>query len=871
MSGNTRPAILIVDDDQGSRELYRALLTPFGYEVLEARDGREALDIAGRRRPDLIISDILMPTMNGYEFVSMLRKDPAMADVPVIFNSASFLDNETRTLGAACGVSLFILKPCEPDKALSTIQCALGLKVDHFFQSTPASPERDDAIPLLIDAFYAKGQQLDALSLRLASLLEVALDLAKPAMVDALLRIAGDGARKIVGANYAGIGILSAGGSALKSFALFGVASDIRDRLASASFSGEVFASILKNHVTHRSFSPFGEPPGLDLPPGHPPVKSFLAVPLKTGNQAYGWIYVAEKLASLAFTDEDAQALNALAAYLAIAYESAQRFDMIEERTRRLEDEVAERKRAEERFRMLVETAPTGIIIVDSNGRIVDSNVHSLKMFGYLREELVGQQVEMLLPEAIKQTHRKHRASYASSPRGRPMGMGMELFARRKDGSDFPVEISLGPLATRGEMLVSAAIVDITERKKMEERLRVSQRMEAIGKLAGGVAHDFNNLLTVILGCCDQMSGYFPADHPGIHKMEMVKKAASSAADVTRQLLAFGRKQIMQPQVIDPTQILNAVGKMIARLIGEDVEFSIAAQPDVGFVSADPGQLEQVLMNLATNARDAMPAGGRLAIKLANADLDEEYKTLHPPVVPGHYIVIEVADTGCGMDAKTQAKIFDPFFTTKEIGKGTGLGLATVYGIVKQTGGYIWVYSEVAKGTVFRVYLPRVEQPTHVAISAEADPPPPRGCETILLAEDSESLREIAEEYLQSLGYEVIAAESGAHAVELADKFSRQIHLLLTDVVMPGMSGRELADALTAKRPGTKVLYSSGYTDDAIVRQGVLEPGIAFIQKPYRPKALARKVREVLDSNKADTCSPPSSQMELTTSGKTNC
>jgi len=276
------------------------------------------------------------------------------------------------------------------------------------------------------------------------------------------------------------------------------------------------------------------------------------------------------------------------------------------------------------------------------------------------------------------------------------------------------------------------------------------------------------------------------------------------------------------------------------------------------------------LINLATNARDAMPGGGKLVIELGNAELDDEYKKLHPPVVPGSYVMIAVSDTGCGMDAKTQAQIFDPFFTTEELGKGTGLGLATVYGIVKQSGGYIWVYSEIAKGTVFRVYLPRVQQAKRAAMSQETDAPPARGCETILFAEDSESLREIAEEYLQSLGYEVIAADSGAQAIELAEKSSREIHLLLTDVVMPGMSGRELADALAVRRPGMKVLYSSGYTDDAVVRQGVLQPGIAFIQKPYRPKALARKVREVLDSNKADACTSSTSQPELTTSGRTN-
>ncbi|HEY6945288.1 MAG TPA: PAS domain S-box protein, partial [Candidatus Acidoferrum sp.] len=537
----------------------------------------------------------------------------------------------------------------------------------------------------------------------------------------------------------------------------------------------------------------------------------------------------------------------AVAAQTALACENAKRYRTIQEHAAKLEIEIAERKRAEERFRMLVETAPTGIIIADSKGRIVDANAHTYQMFGYGQKELIGQPIETLLPEALRSVHENHRRSFAANPHPRPMGVGMDLFARRKDGTDFPVEISLGPLVTQGETLVSAAIVDITARKKMEAQLRLSQRMEAIGRLAGGVAHDFNNLVTVILGCCDALSGELPSDHPASRKVEMVRKAGASAADLTRQLLAFGRKQILQPKLIEPKEIVNGVAIMLGRLIGADIKLEVAVDPKVGCINADPGQVEQILVNLAANARDAMPNGGRMTIELRNAELDDSYQKQHSPAIPGPYVMISVTDTGCGMDSKTQAQIFDPFFTTKEFGKGTGLGLATVYGIVKQSGGYIWVYSELGKGTVFKVYLPRVEREAPQSVHADPDGAPQRGTETILFAEDSESLREMACEYLESIGYTVIEAGCGTEALQRSSEFQGTIHLLLTDVIMPEMNGRELADQIVQNRPGIKVLFTSGYTDDAIVRHGVLEPGIAFIQKPYRPRAIARKIREVLD------------------------
>jgi len=496
--------ILIVDDDVQTRQLYISLLSPFGHQVIEAGDGREGLEVAEKHKPDLIVSDILMPTMNGYEFVSALRKSPLLKNVPVIFHSASFLDREARALGASCGVSLYILKPSDPEKILDIVHNALGISYE---LPAPSAPQVErETIPLLLDAFFEKGKQLNDSSVRLSALLELAMHFAGPWSVDDLLAQAAAAARKILGANYASAGLLEDDGTHLRSFTFSGVDAEIVAKIDKSSFTGDIFKGIVRGRKPHRAFSPFGEPPGLALPAYHPPIRSFLGVPLAVEERVYGWIYVAEKLAALEFDDQDARVLTALAAQTALACENAQRYRTIQEHAAKLETEVAERRRAEERFRMLVETAPTGIIIADTKGRIVDSNAQAVQMFGYERNELIGRPVETLLPDAQRSTHEKHRSGYTANPHARPMGLGMDLFARRKNGTEFPVEISLGPLVTQGETLVSAAIVDITARKKMEEQLRVAQRMEAICRLAGGVAHDFNNLLTVILGCCDALN-----------------------------------------------------------------------------------------------------------------------------------------------------------------------------------------------------------------------------------------------------------------------------------------------------------------------------------------------------------------------------
>jgi PAS domain S-box-containing protein len=837
--------ILVVDHDLPSRQRFVSLLTPFGHQVMEAGDGKEGLEQARLRNPNLIITNILMPRMNGYEFVTALRKLPSLELVPVIFQSATFVDLEARSVGAACGVSLFIMKPCEPENALIIIHQALDSKVEPPAPS-PSVPSPSDAIPLLIDAFFEQGKQLDEVSVRLASLLSLGLDLAHSHGLEILLDKAGKAAKKIIGANYSGIGILAGEGTLLRSFSFFGGSPDVAAGFVGSNFSGLIFKEIVSERKARRAFDPSGEHAALELPAGHPPLRSFLGAPLRTQERVYGWIYVADKLANLEFTEEDSRILTAIAVQVALAFENAERFRTIHEHARQMETEIQERELAEDRFRALVQTAPTGIFIADEKGCIIEVNTRALSMFGYDDGELIGENIEILIPERLRNSHRAHRAAYVKKPHARAMGAGMELVGRRKDGTEFPAEISLGPLITKKGVLVSSTVVDISERKKMEKQLRLSQRMEAIGELAGGVAHDFNNLLAVILGCADVVLDALPPGQPTAKKVEMIRQAGSSAADLTRQLLAFSRQQMLQPRVVELKEVVNRTHGLLCRLIGENIEIRISLDPSVGCVKADPGQIEQVILNLAVNARDAMPQGGQLTIQAHNVEIDDSYRGDHVPVAPGRYVMVAVEDTGCGMDRQTQSRIFDPFFTTKEIGKGTGMGLATVYGIVKQSGGYIWVYSELNKGTIFKIYLPLVDQSPQPLNQEEPETVVLRGCETILLAEDSDSLREMAREYLESLGYTVVEAASGAEALQKAKDFAGTIHMLLTDVVMPEMSGPELASEMASLRPGIKIIFTSGYTDDAIARHGVLNPAVAFIQKPYRPKALTRKIREVL-------------------------
>jgi PAS domain S-box-containing protein len=505
-----------------------------------------------------------------------------------------------------------------------------------------------------------------------------------------------------------------------------------------------------------------------------------------------------------------------------------------------------ERKRADEalrareaHYRTILENIGDGVFIADREGRHLDVNPRACELTGYSREELLRIGIADTYPPEEREAAAGRLAEIAA---GR-----LQFYERpllRKDGGVILVETNARVLPD-GRLL--STVRDITERRSLEEQLRHAQKMEAVGRLAGGVAHDFNNVLSVIFGNLDLMAEDLPADSVARQDLQEVNKAAHRAAALTRQLLAFSRRQVLQPVVLSLNDLLRGIDKMLHRLIAADVELRLTLAPGLGNVRADPGQVEQVVMNLVVNARDAMPTGGKLLIETANSELTEQYAEGHQQVTAGAYVMLAVTDTGTGMDRETMGRIFEPFFTTKEQGKGTGLGLSTVYGIVKQSGGYIWVYSEPGRGTAMKVYLPRVD-------AAPQRQAPPRdtgaltGIETVLLAEDDEMLRPLSKVVLQKFGYTVLEASNAAEALTIARDHPGPIHLLLADVVMPGGSGRELARQLAEYRPDTRVLYVSGYTDDAVIQHGMLEPGLAFLQKPFTPSVLARKVRETLDS-----------------------
>jgi len=513
--------------------------------------------------------------------------------------------------------------------------------------------------------------------------------------------------------------------------------------------------------------------------------------------------------------------------------------------------DITDRKRteaalrnSEESYRSLVDGVRDVIFALSPSGEVTSLNPAFEEMTGFPPGEWVGRPFEAFVhPDDVPLALDLFGRVLGGEPRPT-----IPFRILTKGGSYRVAEFSATAQVRDGRLAGILGIGrDVTERLGLEQQLRQAQKMEAVGRLAGGIAHDFNNILTAITGHADLLLEDLGHHDPRRADVDEIRRSAERAAGLTRQLLAFSRQQVLQPKVVDLNALVLDMDKLLRRLIGEDVELATALDPTLGRVTADPGQLEQVIVNLAVNARDAMPQGGKLTLETRNIDLDSSYRLEHSLVKPGPYVQLTVSDSGIGMDEETQAHAFEPFFTTKPRGQGTGLGLAMVYGTVKQSGGFIWVYSEPGHGATFKIYLPRVDAPVESATPPAPVERPPRGSETVLLAEDEPAVRAIAQQVLERQGYTVLAAPSGADALALAAQHGATIHLLLTDVVMPGMSGRDLADRLTAQRPGIRVLYISGYTDNAIVRHGMLEPGLAYLQKPFRPDALVRKVRDVLD------------------------
>jgi PAS domain S-box-containing protein len=674
------PRILIVDDNDDNLYYLQALLGASGYEVLTAKNGAEALKSALATPPDLIISDILMPVMDGFALCRRWRGEPRLATIPFVFYTATYTDPKDRELGLSVGADEFLVKPIEPGALL---QIARGLLCQ---KEMGTLPDRSSAA----------------------------------AEDDIFLR--------------------------------------------------EYNAALIRK--------------------------------------------LEDKL-------EDLDA----------AYQ-------------RLEE-------SERRFRCVVEGAPEGMI-VQADGLFRYLNPAALTLFG------AGTPGQVVGQPFMDRVHPDYRT--IANERIRLMkeeGKGVSVLEEqylRLDGTPFDVEVSAAPFTFEGCAGSIVFFRDITQRKRAERALQVlegqfrqAQKLEAVGRLAGGIAHDFNNLLMVIRSHTEMLQDRLPAGDGSRRNTQQVMKAIDRGASLTRQMLVFSRKQVLSPLVLDLNAVVNETAKMLKRLIGEDIELRVSLAEPLWATRADPDQIVQVLMNLCVNARDAMPQGGKLTLVTSNVTVGEAGLENRAYVAPGDYVRLSVADTGTGISKDVQEQMFEPFFTTKDIGKGTGLGLSTVYGIVKQSGGFIWADSELGRGACFTIYLPREKGVVAPVLPAQTEQRQ-RGTETLLVVEDEEPLRDSIRDFMGSLGYTVLTADSGQQALVMASEHAGPIDLLVTDVVMPRMSGRELSQTLVHLRPNLKTIFMSGYTDDNVVRHGVGEASIAFLQKPFSLSTLARKVRDMIGS-----------------------
>jgi two-component system cell cycle sensor histidine kinase/response regulator CckA len=872
--------VLVVNDEPDVAELMSLQLRNAGFRVLTTFDGREGYEVAQAEHPDLIISDVVMPRLTGIEMCRLIRAHTRLRTTPVLLVSAARRDSESVVEGLKAGADDYLEAPY--DSLRLAARAARLIERERAGKALRASESEMRALFAamtdVVIVLDAGGRYLKVAPTNPSYLYRPPAELVGKTVHEvfpeeqadfflAHVRRALSEGRKhnveyllqIEETEIWFDGCVSP----MSHDSVLWIARDITERKRAEE-------ALRESEERYRLMFESNPQPlwVYDLE-----TLRFLAVN-EAAVRHYG--YSREEFLAMTVRDirppEDVPALMENVANVRGGFDEAgtwrhrkrdggvidveinshelmfagRRAELV------LANNITERKRverelqqSEERYRDLVENAHDIIYTQDLEGNYTSINSAVERVTGYTREEALGMNVsQVAAPEYLEKARRMIAKKLAG---GRITTYEVEIIA--KDGRRVTVELNTSLIIQDGVPVgVQGIARDVTERRELEEQLRQAQKMEAVGRLAGGVAHDFNNLLTVINGYSDITIGRLPTEDPLRSHVEEVRKAGERAAGLTRQLLAFSRKQVLRPEVIDLNEVVRETEKMLRRLIGEDIVLRVALGPELGSVKADPGQVEQVLMNLAVNARDAMPRGGKLTIGTENVNLDEGYAAHHVSVAPGHYVMLAVSDTGAGMDEETRARIFEPFFTTKEKGKGTGLGLSTVYGIVKQSGGHIWVYSEVGRGTTFKIYLPRVDAGAREHRPAAESAEGLTGTETILLAEDDEMVRNMTRIILSDYGYRVLAAENGAAAISIFESTEEPIHLLLTDVVMPGISGRELADRLTRLRPETKVLYMSGYTDDAIVHHGVLEEGVNFLQKPFTPDALACKVREVLGS-----------------------
>jgi len=777
--------LLIVDDDPTSLKLLRAQLESEGHAVFEAHDGVEALALLERQRVDAVISDILMPRMDGYSLCYEIRKHARLHDLPIIIYSSTYTSPGDQKLALDMGADKYLKKPV----SVETLVAAL-----HEVGAQPHAAPRPDAL--------REVEVLKEYNERLVSKLKER---------NAELMAAENKFRTLVEQSIVGIYIIQD-----DQFVY------VNPRMA------EIFGRS-EEEMTSRTLYDFLVPEDHALARenirkrisgGVPSVHYYLRMLHQSGA-----VLQVEVHSSLTEYNGRPAVMGMLV-------------------------DVTERKRAEQSLRLqsaALNAAADAIVITDRAGVIQWVNPAFTQLSGYTAEEAIGKTHRDLVRSG---THAPafYKELWETIMAGRTWHG--EIINRRKDGRLYTEEQVVTPIldASGAIMHFIAIKEDMTERLQLEAQFRQAQKMESVGQLASGIAHDFNNLLTVINGTSELVLEQVSQDDPVYADVQEIHRAGERAATLTRQLLAFSRQQILEPRVLSLDTVVAGTESLLRRLLGEDIDLVVVLTPDVGSVKADRGQIEQVMTNLAVNARDAMPQGGRLTIETQCVTIDKDVaRQLGVTMLPGSYVLLAVSDSGVGMDEATRTRVFEPFFTTKGPGQGTGLGLSTVYGIVKQSHGFIWVYSEVGQGTSFKIYLPQVTEAT------DTDRPRPTvasssGTETILLVEDNAGLRKLATRLLEPAGYTVLGAATGEEALRLLERHEAPVHLLLSDVVMPGMSGRHLAERLAQTRPGMKVLYMSGYTGDTILRHGVLEAQTPFLNKPFTAAALLRKVREVLDS-----------------------
>ncbi|MFA5847678.1 MAG: response regulator [Thermodesulfovibrionales bacterium] len=753
-----KPVILVVDDQPQNNELLEAHLAPQGYEIVKAASGEEALEKLSNNQIDLVLLDVMMPKMDGFEVLKKLRADKKTRLIPVVMLTV-LNETEDRVKALEAGCDDFISKPFDRHELLVRVKSLLRIKSLHD-EVDEAREYAENIINTVREPLIALDQDLRVVTAS-RSFYEV-FKVKPEETVGQLIYDLGDKQWNIP---------------------------KLRELLETIL----PYQTSFDNYEVEHDFATIGR-----------------RIMLLNAQQIHR-VWGKKMIILLAIED------------------STER--------KRLEDLLAE---SEERYRRIFETANDGIVLLEKReGNITNANPAAEKMFGYSEEECLGKNLQDIgvsldmsdFPTIMQTLNKSGIINYD------------DVQVKTKSGQYIDTDIYLVDRAR----LAQCNIRDVTGRKKLEEQLLQAQKMEAIGLLAGGIAHDFNNILQAIVGYGYLLQEDMRSDDPLRENVDQILVSADRAAEVTHSLLAFSRKQILNPKPIDINGMMMRFEKLLSRLIGEDIVLS-ANLTDKDVISmADAGQIEQVLMNLATNARDAMPRGGRLTLDTQLVELDDTFIRDHGYGEPGMFAVISVSDTGSGMEKDTMAKIFEPFFTTKEVGKGTGLGLAMAYGIIKQHNGYINVYSEPEKGTTFRIYLPAIKATEEVIVATAIEPLPSQGNETILVAEDDSTVRKLFSRVLQAYGYKVILAEDGEEAIKKFMDNKDKIQLVMLDLIMPKKSGKEVCDEIKRMRPDMKTLFSSGYTADRMDKDSMLKEGFDFIMKPVSPKNLLRKIREVLD------------------------